>query len=274
MPNWKMRAKRARRRHADDQALQDAEPRLDLHDAHELEHEVDGHHAVGIEQHREVVVLAPALAEIADIAGLEADIVGAPPVGQRDPSAPECRQRRKARILGGGDGALAGVAQHIDMEALADAARGEPREHRLEQAGGAVGRLVADAEQDRGRRGDRLVAAHAAGDRRDRRHRIARKAHDQQADGRVPEPDHVPGQRYREQHDQNEIDNAEAAGRERDDGEPDQAGDRQPDGEKEQDRPPGGQGRQARRLRPRRGGSVRACRGFACLFWRFEDIAA
>src|SRR5262249_50859676 len=69
--------KGAGRRHPDYQALHDAEPRIDLHDAHELEHEVDGHHAVGIEHDCEVVVLTPALAEVADIAGLEPGILRA-----------------------------------------------------------------------------------------------------------------------------------------------------------------------------------------------------
>src|SRR5207249_12149471 len=102
--------KGAGRRHADHQALHDAEPRIDLHDAHELEHEVDGHHAVGVEHDCEVVILAPALAKVADIAGLEPDIFLAPAVGERDPPAPCRRQRRKARVLDGGDVSLAGVA--------------------------------------------------------------------------------------------------------------------------------------------------------------------
>src|SRR5262249_21316213 len=80
--------KGAGRRHPDYQALHDAEPRIDLHDAHELEHEVDGHHAVGVEHDCEVVVLAPALAEVADIASLEPGILRATTVGQRDLPAP------------------------------------------------------------------------------------------------------------------------------------------------------------------------------------------
>ena len=89
--------------------------------------------------------------------------------------------------------------------------------------------------------------AHAAGNRRDGRDRVAREAHDQKADGRVPETDHVPGQRDGEQHQQNEIDCAEAAGRERDDGEPDQAGDRQSDAQEKQRGSPCGHGAEARR---------------------------
>ncbi len=229
---------------------------------------VGGHHAVGVEQHREVVVLAPALAEIADIAGLEAGVVVAPPVGERDAPAPACRQRGKARVLGGGESPRRWCrSAHRHGSGSPTPRAASPASSGSSMAGDALGRLVADAQQDRGRRGDRLVAAHAAGRRHDRRHRIARKAHDQEADGRVPEPDHVPGQRH-----------ARTARPERDRRMPKPPGESattasqispamvSPTARKNTHRPPGGQGRRARRSRPRRGGSVRACRGFACLF--------
>ena len=91
------------------------------------------------------------------------------------------------------------------MEAVADAAYGEALQRRLEHAHDPLWRLVADAQQDRGRCGDRLVSADAGDDRQDRRHGIARPAHDQKADGRVPEADHVPGQGDGEQDDQQLI---------------------------------------------------------------------
>ena len=65
---------RARRGQADHQRLQDAERRIGLHDAHEAQHRFGGHEAVGVQRDREFVCVAPALAEIADIAGLEAGI--------------------------------------------------------------------------------------------------------------------------------------------------------------------------------------------------------
>src|SRR4029077_15659300 len=69
--------KRARRGHADYQALQNPETGIDLHDAHELEDQFDAHGAVGIEHDCEVVTFAPARAEVADVAGLERDILAA-----------------------------------------------------------------------------------------------------------------------------------------------------------------------------------------------------
>jgi hypothetical protein len=185
MPNWKMRPKAA----------------IELHDTHELDDEVHRHQAVGIKQYCEIVMLAPARAEVSDISGFETDIVGATAVGQGDLSAPCCCERRRACGLAGGDLIVAGIAQHVDMEAFADAARGEPLQHRLEHARDAFRRLVADAHEDRGRCGNRRVFRHATGNRQDRYRRIARKAHDQKADGRIPEADYVPGQRQREERD-------------------------------------------------------------------------
>ena len=71
----------------------------------------------------------------------------------------------------------------------------------------------------RGRGGDRFVTAHAGHDRHDECDRIARKAHDQKADGGVPEADHRPGHGQREQQQQERVGHAEAAGRERSRGE-------------------------------------------------------
>jgi hypothetical protein len=241
-PELEDAGKGAGRGHADDQALQDAEPRIDLHDAHELEQEIDRHDAVGVEHDGEVVVLAPALAEIRDVASLEADIVGAKPVGQRDPAVP-CRcERGKACALGRGDLRPAGVAQHVDMKARPHAPRGQHLHHRLEQPRHPLGRFVADTQQDRGGSGDRLIPAHAAGNRRHGCDGVAREAHDQKADGRVPETDHVPGQRHDEQRQQNEVEGAEPAGRERDGGDPDQAEDRQSDAQEKQRGSPCGHG--------------------------------
>src|SRR5205085_62319 len=59
----------AARRHADHEALQDTELRLDLHDAHHAQDRVGGLERVCIEHDGEVVVRAPAGAEIEYVAG-------------------------------------------------------------------------------------------------------------------------------------------------------------------------------------------------------------
>ena len=83
----------------DDQALQNAELGIGLHDADQAEHGVRRHEAVGVERHREFVFAAPSLAEVADVAGLVAGIDVAPPVGDRDAVAPARGQRCEARLL-------------------------------------------------------------------------------------------------------------------------------------------------------------------------------
>ena len=55
---------------ADDQPLQNAEPGIRLHDADETQNGIRRHETVGVERHREFVLGAPALAEVADVAGL------------------------------------------------------------------------------------------------------------------------------------------------------------------------------------------------------------
>ena len=59
MPNWKMRAKALVRRHADDEALQDAELGMRLHHAHQAHDRSPDHQAVGVERQHELVVARP-----------------------------------------------------------------------------------------------------------------------------------------------------------------------------------------------------------------------
>ena len=158
---------------------------------------------------------AETLAEVADVAGLVAAVLGAAAVGHGEAAAPLLRELGEARILGGGGGGVAGVAQHVEMEAVADAGGGEALQHRGEVADHPRRRLVADAGHEGDGGGDRLVAADAGGRGRDHRSRIAGKAHDHEADRRVPEADHRPRQGHQEQCEQHDIERIQAAGRER-----------------------------------------------------------
>ena len=147
-----------------------------------------------------------------DVALLEGGVLGAPPVGEREPAFPFRLQRGEARLLDRGDLRIVGVAQDEDMELPGGAGRRKPLHHRLDVADDALGVLVAHAPQHRGPGGDRLVAAHAGGHRRHGRDRVGREAHQEQPDGGVPEADHRPGQRDGEHHHQDEVGDAEAAG--------------------------------------------------------------
>ena len=157
--------------------------------------------------------LAPALAEIADIAGFEAGIAGraggrsAPSARARPP-----RARQNAASSAAAIGRRVGVAQHIDMKMLADAACGRPSSigarRRATRSGGSLRmqtRIAVDVvigSSPRTRPATGVTAA--TGSRANRMIRRPMVG--------VPEADHVPGQRDREEQDQNEIDRAEAAG--------------------------------------------------------------
>ena len=78
----------AGRRQTDNESLQNAEIGVGLHDAHEPQDGVGGHEAVGVEHHGELMLCPPALAEVADVAGLVAGIDIAPPIRDRDPILP------------------------------------------------------------------------------------------------------------------------------------------------------------------------------------------
>ena len=71
-----------RRRHAHHQRLQDAELRIRLHHPHHLDDRGAGHDAVGIERQHQFELVAPTIAEIAHVAGLETSVVGAPAIRQ------------------------------------------------------------------------------------------------------------------------------------------------------------------------------------------------
>ncbi len=212
----------AGRGQADHQTLQNAELRIGLHDAHETQHRFRRHEAVGIERDRKFVLCAPALAEVADIAGLETGILLAAAIGDANAAAPRGCERSELLVFGGRHGGIAGVAQDVDMKAIGITRGRDAGEHRLEIADHAVRQFVADAEKQRGRGGDRLVALDARGRRVDRAERVARKAHDEEADDRVPEADHGPGQCHGKEKGKQQIEKAEAAGGQRLDCHPDQ----------------------------------------------------
>ena len=65
---------------------------------------------------REVVLRAPALAEVADVAGLEAGVLRAAAIGDRNDARASRWPVRRSRLLGRGDGGIVGVAQHVERE--------------------------------------------------------------------------------------------------------------------------------------------------------------
>src|SRR5580704_6420722 len=101
--------------------------------------------------------MAESLAEIADVAGLVTGIGGPAPIGEPDAAAPPGFERRERIFLGSRYLRNVGVAQYVEMETVGEAGGDQSLDHRSEIADHAIGRLVADAHQDRGRARDRLV---------------------------------------------------------------------------------------------------------------------
>ena len=240
---------------------------IDLHDAHHAQDRIRGLERVRVERDGEIVVGAPAGAEVENVAGLEAGVVGAPPVGELEAPFPLRLQRGETRLFGRGDLRIIRVAENKDMELPREPGRDDPLHHRLDIADDPLGILVAHAPQDRGPGRDRLVAGDARRDRRDGRDRIGR-AHDEQSESRVPEADHRPGQRDGEQQHQDEVDDRKAAGRKREGQEPDQPHHRGEDDQGEEHAARGqGVGRP-------RGGDVQGAFGHWMLFEPKRDIAS
>ena len=212
----------ADRRQSDDQSLKDAERRVRLHDAQEPERRLGGHEAVGVEDDREFVADAPSIAEVADIAGFVSRIQRPPPVGHGNRPPPSCGEGAEPGFLGGDDVGIVGVAENIDVKQSSGPCGGQAVQQGLEIPGHRVRALVADAREDGGRRGQRLIPPDARGHRIHRGDRIATTAHDQKADACVPESDDRPRQRHGEK--RKEDDSAGAARRNRQGGKPQDPG--------------------------------------------------
>src|SRR5215213_7518863 len=102
--------KRVARWQAGDETLQDAELRIGLHDAHDANDALHSHQAVGIEDDRKIVLRAPALAEIADVAGLKSGIPLASAVADCDARIKAAGQYSDLCLFCGCNGRDIGVA--------------------------------------------------------------------------------------------------------------------------------------------------------------------
>ena len=195
--------------------LKDADARLDLHDAHETQHRRGGHGAVGVEHDRERVVGAPALAEIADVAGLEASPALAPAVRDSELRAEARAQCRHHPFFFVSDVEIARIAQYIEVEPARLSRRDEPLDHPLEIGRNATRVLVTYADEERGGARDPLLARNGAQMRRDEPGGVAREEHDREADRRIPETDRRPRERDSEEHQHHRARHIHARGKER-----------------------------------------------------------
>ena len=236
---------------ADHQRLQDAQPRVALHDAGHAQDRLARHQAVGIERQEQVVALAPAPQEVADVAGLPGVVAGAAAIdGVSEPRAPALHRR----VLGGGDLGLGGVGEDEEVVGMPlprqvqrAADLGEPRQR-------PVGRLVADRHRHGRAQADRLARVDVEMGR-GLRHPVPRPVQQPQADDRVPGPHQRPGRAERDAGEDHHVRRAPPAGAEDLHGAPDHRPQRGQVQTRDQ-RPAPGQ--HPRPLQPGRGGHRRA----------------
>src|SRR5262249_51559235 len=107
------------------------------------------------------MVLAPAIAEVANVAVLETGVFGASPIGDRDGIFPPGDKTAEAGGFGADDFRQAAVAEDVDMKQVSGARLLEPGNQWLQITGHLLWTLVTDAHQDRHRGRDRFVAADA-----------------------------------------------------------------------------------------------------------------
>ena len=177
-----------------DERLQDADARMDLHDAYQTQDGVRGHHAVGVEHDCVGVQRTPALAEVAQVARLEPGPAFAASVGDRNDVAEARRKVRCECFLVAGDVGAVAVAEDVQMEVAGFARADDAFEHPGQVARQACDVFVAHADRQGGAALDRLVAGDAAQVRSDRTLRVAHAPHQDQPDDGVPEADRGPGQ--------------------------------------------------------------------------------
>src|SRR6516165_10689956 len=107
--------KNADRWHADDQGLKNAKRWVCLRDAHQPQHCLGRHEAVCIHNESEIVALAPAVAEIADVARLESDIFLAPAVSDWNTVFPLCNEAVELSYLSRYNFGKTAIAQDVEV---------------------------------------------------------------------------------------------------------------------------------------------------------------
>ena len=177
----------------------------------------------------EFVPVAPALAEVPEVAGLEAGVDAAAAVGDRDAAAPFARPARQSPVPPARDvtrgwcrsGRRGGSGRRrrrpVNSRIMASRLR-------ITRSGGSLRTKMVIAVEA-------VIGSSPRTRRRDRHDgcdRIAGKPHDEKADDGVPEPDHRPRHGQPEQQQQERVGHPEAAGRQRSRGERQQGRDAWP----------------------------------------------
>ena len=210
-PDLEQTRERRRVGQADDELLEDADLGALLDDPRQADDRLARHQAVGVEHEHEVEPMPLRAQEVPDIAGLVAGIVRAAAIVQ---ALGEDRGGRAGSRTGAAPGlpspVLARVAQDEELEGLRLAGILQAAEHGLEMAEDPLGLLLEDRDHDRGPRAQGSLQVGATHGRGDVGRRVAGQEQDGQTDQPVPEAEHDPGQRDREQGEEHGIDRVQA----------------------------------------------------------------
>src|SRR5262245_27446065 len=91
--------KRAGRRQAHDESLENPQFGICLHYPNERQDGLSSHKTIGIQRDGKFVFVAPLLAEIANVTRLVAGVDNTPAIGHRDTAVPDVGQLREALLL-------------------------------------------------------------------------------------------------------------------------------------------------------------------------------
>ncbi len=139
--------------------LQEPELRVRNHLAHQRHERIRREDAVRVEHDHEVVPAAPARDEIAQVAGLLPDVLGAVAVPDAHALAERLAQRMQRRGLVHVDGRVGRVRQHEDLEGVRVAQIGQRLGHRLERRERTRRIFVVDGHHERSALLDRRIRA-------------------------------------------------------------------------------------------------------------------
>ena len=222
----------ARRRQPDNQALQNTQTRVALHDADHAQNRLRGHQAIGIQDQSEIEFVTPARHEILDVSRFESGVVRAASIADAHVWRPALAQAPNAGFFGLDTFRPGRVAENEDLECLSISRLLKTLDHPIEMTHDPIRILVADTAENGGLGVDgvRWITF----ERTDSGGRVAMATHQSKADDGVPKADHGPGQGQREAQGQHRVEKVEATARQGGDHERDCACSRGDDQKEEQ----------------------------------------
>ena len=177
-----------------------------LHQTDQAAHRGSAHQAVGIEHDREVVVAARPIEELANVAGLAAQVAGTAPVSEcRDGADP---QRGGTSFFGGRDVRRSRVAEHVNDDIVGCAEARERRPHHTDAREYVVDILLEDRDDEGGAAQACRNRADRGGVPLDRREKVRPCQPAVEAEHELPHDETFPGHNGDEREGKDPVDEA------------------------------------------------------------------